>query len=193
MAVAHSLATILKNNRDDSMRTLKSYTIGIILLISCLSWTTKRQDLIAKTNETTIDLKKIGSEILNGRKIATIDTLLIYQLIDSVLAKESKDREFYFKVFIEINHQAKGEIAVAIDWKIKDFCSKYPNEFFNISDSEIKDYSRRIGELFRTEEEYPLESAQKYVNDIKKRTNPVYHDKANIFSKELIKKVKGGR
>ena len=78
-------------------------------------------------------------------------------------------REFYFIVFNEIDHQAKGEIAVEMDWKIKDFCSKYPNEFFKISESEIKDYSQRIGELFRTEEEYPIESAQNYINDIKKK------------------------
>jgi hypothetical protein len=173
------------------MRALKTSTIGIILLISCLSWSTKYHDLIAKTNDATNNLKKIGSEILNGRKIATIDTSLIYQLIDSVLAKDFKDREFYFKVFNEINHQAKGEIAQEMDWKIKDFCFKYPNEFFYISDHEIKDYSQRIGELFRTEEEYPIESAQNYVNDIKKRTNPEYHDKANMFSIELIKKAKG--
>ena len=175
------------------MRILKTVAIGIILLISCQSWTAKRQYLIAKTNETTINLKEIGNEILNGRKIATIDTSLIYKFIDSVLTKDSKDREFYFKVFNVINHQAKGEIAVEIDWKIKVFCSKYPNEFFNISYSEIKDYSQRIGELFRTEEEYPIESAQNYVNDIKRRTNPVYSDKAKVFSIELIQKAKGER
>jgi hypothetical protein len=175
------------------MRTLKTFTIGVILLLSCLSWSAKSQDLNAKTNETTINLKKIGSEILNGKKIATIDTSLIYKLIDSVLAKDSKDREFYFKVFNEIDHQAKGEIAVEMDWKIKDFCSKYPNEFFKISESEIKDYSQRIGELFRTEEEYPIVSAQNYINEIKKRTNPGYYDKVNSFSIELIKKANGER
>jgi hypothetical protein len=173
------------------MKTLNTFTIGIILLASCLSCTTNQQEPNTKTNDTTIKLKKVGSEILNGTKIAMIDTSLIYQLIDSVLSKDSKDREFYFKVFNEINNQAKGEISVEMDWKIKEFCFKYPNEFFNISDSEIKAYTQRIGELFRTEEEYPIESAQNYINDIKKRTNLAYSDKVNVFSIELIKKAKG--
>ena len=187
------MATILKINKDESMRILKTIIIGIILLIICLGWNGKKQGLSAKTNETIINLKEIGNEILNGRKIVTIDTSLIYQLIDSVLAKNSKDREFYFKVFNVINHQAKGEIAVEMDRKIKVFCSKYPNELFKISDSEIKDYAQRIGELFRTEEEYPIESAQNYINDIKRRTNPAYSDKATVFSIELIQKAKGER
>jgi hypothetical protein len=163
---------------------MKILIIGIILSMSCLSFDSSQQ-------ETTHDLKKIGSEILNGRKIVTIDTSLIYQLIDSVLAKDSNSREFYFKVFNKINEPAKGEIAVEMDWKIKEFCFQYPNEFFNISNYEINDYAQRIGELFRTEEEYPIESAQNYIDNIKKRTDSVYCDKVNAFSIELIKKAKG--
>ena len=81
------------------MRTLKTFTIGIILLWSCVSWTAKSQDLNTKKNETTINLKKIGSEILNGKKIETIDTSFIYQLIDSVLAKDSRDERILFYSF----------------------------------------------------------------------------------------------
>lgn len=172
------------------MRTFQTFSIGIIILLSCLSWTSKHQVLIADTQKTDGDLKKIGSEILKGRKISTIDTSTIYQLIDSVLTKDSNDRRFYFEVFNRINNQAKGEIAEEINWKIKEFCNKYPNDFFNISNTEIEDYSARIGELFRTEEEYPLEAAQDYINWIKTKTNPIFNEKVKLFETVLLTRLK---
>lgn len=173
------------------MSTFKTTIAGTILLIGGLSMTSKSQDLAGQSKDSNVEMKKAGNEVLNGRKIATFDTSLIYRLLDGVFAGESAERAFYFKVFNEIDRQAKGEIAVVMDWKIREFCTKYPNEFLALSVAEITGYSQRIGELFRTEEEFPVESAQNYLNDIWKRTNPAYSDEFSVFSKELLKKVQG--
>ena len=176
--------------RGDPMSTFKTSVAGLILLVGGLSWTAKSQVPNADAIGTNNELKKTGIEILNGKKIATYDTSLIYRLLDGVFVKDSAERAFYFKVFNEIDRQAKGEIAVVMDWKIKEFCTKYPNEFLALSVAEITGYSQRIGELFRTEEEFPVESAEKYISDIRKRTNPAYSDKVSVFSMEIMKKVK---
>ena len=176
--------------RGDPMSTFTTSVAGVILLVGGLSWTAKSQVPNADAIGTNNELKKTGIEILNGKKIATYDTSLIYRLLDGVFVKDSAERAFYFKVFNEIDRQAKGEIAVVMDWKIKEFCTKYPNEFLALSVAEITGYSQRIGELFRTEEEFPVESAEKYISDIRKRTNPAYSDKVSVFSMEIMKKVK---
>jgi hypothetical protein len=162
------------------MSTFITTITGAILLIGGLSMTSKFQDLAGQSKDSNVELKKAGNEILNGRKIATFDTSLIYRLLDGVFAGDSAIRAFYFKVFNEIDRQSRGEIAVIIDWKIKEFCAKYPKEVFGLSVAEITGYSQRIGELFRTEEEFPVESAENYLNDIRKGTNPAYSDKVSV-------------
>ena len=115
---------------------------------------------------------------------------MIYHIMDSVFTINTSDRKFYFKVFNEIDKQAKGELAVEMDWKIKDFCYKYPNDFFSISETRIIDYAQRIGELFRTEEEFPKNAANEYIEYVRNISNKRFENQMTKFSLELLKKVK---
>ncbi len=135
-------------------------------------------------------LKNVAEEIINGRKIETIELSMIYQIIDSVSTINPSDREFYFKVFNEIDRQAKGELAVEMDWKIKDFCYKFPNDFFSISETKIIDYAQRIGELLRTEEEFPKKTANEYIEHVRNNADKRFEKQMTKFSLELMKKVK---
>jgi hypothetical protein len=172
------------------MNTLKTLSFGIFFSIICLSGISTPIKTSIKTNVSTDVLKKIGKEIINERKITSVNTSIIYQLIDSALSKNPTERKFYFKVFNKINKLAKGEVVVELDWIIKEFCHKYPNDFFSISDTEVTDYARRIGELVRTEEEYPTKTANEYINNILKTTDKKYQKKLNMFTIELMKKIK---
>jgi hypothetical protein len=105
--------------------------------------------------DSTIFLKNIGKEILEGRQISTIDEKYLYQIMDSIFVKDSINRSFYFAVFRRIRNEAKGYVAENVDFLSKEFCRRYPNEFFKLPKHELKEYAYDIGEIFRTEEEYP--------------------------------------
>jgi hypothetical protein len=140
-----------------------------------------------KSNDT---LKNVANEIINGRKIETIEPSMIYQIIDCVSTINPSDRKIYFRAFNEIDRQAKGELAVEMDWRIKDFCYKYPNDYFSISETKIIDYAQRIGELLRTEEEFPKKAANEYIEHIRKIADKRFEKQMAKFSLELMKKVK---
>ena len=172
------------------MRILTLLTIGLIVSMNFLSEIKASSNLSFNTKESNDTLKNVAEEIINGRKIETIELSMIYHIIDSVFTINTSDRKFYFKVFNEIDKQAKGELAVEMDWKIKDFCYKYPNDFFSISETRIIDYAQRIGELFRTEEEFPKNAANEYIEYVRNISNKRFENQMTKFSLELLKKVK---
>jgi len=182
------LATSLQNR--DTMRILTLLTIGLIVSMNFLSEIKASSNLSFNRNVSNDTLKNVAEEIINGRKIETIELSMIYQIIDSVSTINPSDREFYFKVFNEIDRQAKGELAVEMDWKIKDFCYKYPNDFFSISETKIIDYAQRIGELLRTEEEFPKKAANEYIEHVRNNADKRFEKQMTKFSLELMKKVK---
>lgn len=173
------------------MRKLTILTIGLFLFINYSSGTKTNLDSNFYAIESNDSLRRISLEILNGRDISTLEISTIYQIIDSVLSKIPSERKFYFKVFNEIDRQAKGELAVEMDWKIKEFCYKYPNDFFNISGIQISEYAQRIGELLRTQEEYPEKATEDYIAHILKIADTRFKKEINAFSLELMKKIKG--
>jgi hypothetical protein len=172
------------------MRILTLVAIGMFFLINCYSRTLLSTYSSSEVNESNDTLPVIAKEILNGRRIETINLSIIYQIIDSVFTNNSSDRIFYFSVFNEIDGQAKGELSAEMDWKIKDFCYKYPNNFFSISEIKISDYAQRIGELLRTEEEFPQKAATDYIEHIQKLANDEYENRIKTFSLDLMNKVK---
>ena len=156
--------------------------IGLFISISCYSETCNGQ---TKTDSVAF-LRNIGTEILDGLKISSIDEKYIYQLIDSIFVKDSTDRLFYFKVFRQIRKEAGGYLAEDIDFHSKEYCKTYPNEFFNLPSSDLKSFAYDIGELFRTQEEFPVESAKGYIAEIKKRCDSKYLPKVERFSKDIF-------
>jgi hypothetical protein len=131
-------------------------------------------------------LRNIGTEILDGVKISSIDDIYIYQLIDSIFVKDSTDRLFYFKVFRQIRKEAGGYLADDIDFHSKEYCITYPNEFFNLPASDLKSFAYDIGELLRTEEEFPIDAAKKYIAAIKSRCNTKHLQKVERFSRDIF-------
>ena len=185
------------------MKRLLVALLGIILLGSCIPKTneknvkTENMNLIESHNakgndklsiltDTITELKKIGNEILLGKKISSFEDADIYKLIDCAICEDSTDRVFYFKVLNEIRHQSKGEMAEISSWKIKDFCYKFPNDFFNLTNPELNSYALEIYEIIRTEEESPLEYAKEYINEIRSKIKPELSDKVESFSKAML-------
>jgi len=155
--------------------------VGFISVFSCFSKICIGQN---KT-DSTVYLKKIGIEILDGSKIATLDEKYIYQLIGCIFIKDSTVRSFYFKVFNEIRKQALGDIKEYVDLEAREYCRNYPNEFFCLPDSVLKSYAHDIGEEIRTEEEDPTNYAKDYINEIKKNCDHKYLKKIGNFSKDI--------
>jgi hypothetical protein len=139
--------------------------------------------------DSVVDIKKIGLEILNGLPISQIDEKYIYQLMDSIMVSDSIERSFYFNVYNKIYEQATGYIYLEIGFSIKEFLYKFPDEFFSLSDTRIKAYSFEIGELFRTEEEFPIEAAKKYVSELEKKCRRDSMTKLQEFSSEMLEAV----
>jgi hypothetical protein len=169
------------NNKFNAMRRV-IILIGLIILISCYSKTCYGQ---TKTDSVAF-LKNIGTDILDGLKISKIDEKYIYKLIDSIFVKDSTDRLFYFKVFRQIRKEAGGYLAEDIDFHSKEYCITYPNEFFNLPSSDLKSFAYDIGELLRTEEEFPIDAGKAYRAEIKKRCNSKYFAKVERFSKDIF-------
>jgi hypothetical protein len=156
--------------------------IGLIIAISCYSQTCNCQ---TKTDSIAF-LRNIGTEILDGLKISKINEKDIYDLIHSVMVKDSNERAFYFKVFNKIRNQAGGYIAEDISFYARDYCRSYPNEFFCLTNVELKSYAYEIGELIRTEEEFPQKSAEDFIKEIKEKCYPKYWQKVDTFSKDIF-------
>jgi len=130
-------------------------------------------------------IKNIGNEILNGANISKYNEKDIYRLIHNVLAKDSVERNWYFKVFIIIRKQATKYLAEDIDFYSKDFCLMYPNDFFALSNDELKSLATDIGEIIRTEEESPSQYLEEYISKIKAHSSLKYLNKINNFNDDL--------
>lgn len=184
------------------MRKIVVYIFVFIYVIACVTKTSNghvksdaisifiardSQSIIEKIEtDSTAHLKKVGIEILDGSKISTIDEKYIYQLIDSIFVIDSTDRVFYFKVFNKTRVQAREYLREYVDLEAREYCRKYPNEFFCMSDSVLKSYAYDIGEEIRTEEEDPLQFAKDYILEIKEKCNPKYLQKVETFSKQMF-------
>lgn len=169
------------SNKLNAMRRV-IILIGLIIAISCYSRTCNGQ---TKTDSIAF-LKNIGTEILDGLKISSIDEKYIYQLINSIFVKDSTDRLFYFQVFRQIRKEAEGYLALDIDFNSKEYCKTYPNEFFNLPSSDLKSFAYDIGELLRTEEEFPMDAAKDYIADIKMKCETKHLKKVERFSKDIF-------
>jgi len=139
--------------------------------------------------DTIVDIKKIGLEILNGLPVSQVNEDYIYQLIDSIMVNDSIERSFFFKVYNKIFEQATGYIYLEIGFSIKKFLYHFPDDFFTLPDSRVKEYADEIGELFRTEEEFPMEAAQKYADVLEEKCSPKNLEKAKKFNEEMLKAV----
>jgi hypothetical protein len=140
--------------------------------------------------DSVIDIKKIGLEILCGLPISKIKEEYIYQLMDSIMVSDSLERSFYFNVYNKIYEQATEYIYYEIGFSIKEFLYKFPDEFLSLPDTRLKEYAFEIGELFRTEEEFPLEAAQKYAGELEKKCSVSNIKKLEKFNKEMLEVVK---
>ena len=160
--------------------------IGFILSIQCFSRTCNGQI----KPDSAANLKNIGNEILAGTKISGIEEKYLYKLIDSIVVKDSTERRFYFSVFKQIRKEAEGYLAEEINFHSKEYCYAFPDEFFAMSSAELKSYAHDIGELFRTEEEFPEQAAKDYISEIKKRCNSNFRKKVDRFSHEIFEDMK---
>jgi hypothetical protein len=141
------------------------------------------------TPDSVVNIKQIGLEILNGFSISQINEKYIYQLMDSIMVLDSIERSFYFEVFNKIYEQATGYIYYEIGFSIKEYLRQFPDDFFSLPDSRLKEYAFEIGELFRTEEEFPLEAAKKYASELEERCSAKYLKKLEKFNKEMLEAV----
>jgi hypothetical protein len=101
------------------------------------------------------------------------------------------ERKFYFDVFNKIYEQATGYIYLEIGFSIKEFLFIYPDEFFDLPDARIKEFAFEIGELFRTEEEFPLEAARMYLDELENKCSTNNISKLQKFGAEMLDAVKG--
>lgn len=187
------------------MRKVFICIVELIFVIACTMKTSNGHDKsnaeplisaqisqsIIKTigTDSTAYLKNIGSEILDGEKISKIDEKYIYRSIDSIFVTGSTDIAFYFKVFNKIREQAREYLREYVDLQTREYCRKYPNEFFCMTDSVLESYAYDIGEEIRTEEEDPSQFAKDYILEIKEKCNPKYFQKVETFSKNLFDKI----
>lgn len=144
-------------------------------------------------NDSIAEIRRIGTEILNGLEIKKIDEKYIYYLIRSVMEKDSIDRIFYFKVFNKIRNQAVGNVVYEIRFYSKDFCQTYPNDLFCLNDSILKSYAYEIGEVISSEEAEPQKYVADYINWIKEKTNSQYTQKSELFFKYLLEEMDGNK
>ena len=84
------------------MRILTLLTIGLIVSMIFLSEIKASTNFSFNRSVSNDTLKNVAEEIINGRKIETIELSMIYQIIDSVSTIIPSDRKFYFKVFPQI-------------------------------------------------------------------------------------------
>jgi len=131
-------------------------------------------------------IKSIGTEILNGKDVSTINEKYLYQLIDSILAKDSIERVWYFKIFQKIRKSVSGDITQSIGFAEKEYIARFSNEAFNMPTTDLLSYARDIGEVFRTEEENPTQSAKEYILKIQESLTQLNYQKFDIFSKNLF-------
>jgi hypothetical protein len=174
------------------------FLIGIAILYSCSNKPDSQErtksenstELITQSSDTKHDLKEIGIRILNGKDIDEIDSLQINQFIDSVMVKDSTERLFYFNVLNIIRKGISNETVEYIQWQMLSFSEKYPNDFFTLSDSDLEYYSKSSGEIFATQEEFPLERANNYIDNINKALDTKYSIKFETYSKGVITSIK---
>lgn len=188
------------------MRSILSTTLLLLIIYSCSQKKNTSQtpsqatvtDLdtvsieITKSEvavDTLIKIKKIGTQILDGKMISYFDEKDIYTLIHLVTTPDSNDRKFYFKVFNSIKGQAREYMAQEVDDYSMSFCALYPNDFFLLADSSLKMYAYDIGELIRTEEEAPYEFAKEYCQKIREKCIPKYYDKVDKFYKDIVEEM----
>jgi len=167
---------------ESLIKKFKSLLIGFAISFYCFPIICNGQTEI----DSTVFLKNVGKEILEGKEISRINEKYLYQLIDSIQSKDSTERAFYFKIFREIRKQAKEYLAEEVDFQAKHFCLRYPNDFFSLPGSELKSYAYDIGELLRTEEEFPEQAAKDYIAEIKKKCDSNHLKKVEKFSKDIF-------
>jgi hypothetical protein len=180
------------------------FLLGLALLTACASKTSNQNSETRLSENQTIDspskrdgilndsiaeIKRIGSEILKGLDIKTINEKYVYYLIHNIMVTDSSDRAFYFKVFNKIRVHAGGYVAYEIGFYSKDYCKTYPNEFFFLSDSLLKSYAIEIGDVISSEEAEPNNYAKDYVGWIKEKTDKKYSAKAEQFCKDLLEEM----
>jgi hypothetical protein len=164
------------------MREFIKYNILFILLLVSSINTCQGQT----SNGSKALLQSIGNEILKGKDVSTINEKYLYQLIDSILVKDSSDREWYLKVFQKIRISISGDITQSIGFSEKEYVERFPNEAFSMPISDLMSYARDIGEIIRTEEENPSEYAKEYISKIKALLTQRNCQKFEIFSKYLF-------
>jgi hypothetical protein len=142
------------------------------------------------SSDTIIELKDIGKSILKGRDIQSIDVKHINQFIDSVMVEDSIQRQFYFQVLNKICKEIKNnESLIFVEWQMLSFSKNYPNDFFKLSDSDLEYYSKLTGETFLSQEEFPLDRATDYLNNIGNELDSIYLNKFDSYSKRVFSSI----
>ncbi|GET34740.1 hypothetical protein PbJCM13498_36030 [Prolixibacter bellariivorans] len=149
-----------------------------------------------------IDLKKLGEDILNGKAhLNQIDEKSLDLLVQKIIINDSIERAFYIIVFKKIRKKLPELIANS-DYEFlpsdigdytKLYCLNYPNEFFKMDNSDITSFAYDIGELIRTEEEDPKGYAKEYILEIKEKSDPKYSSKIEIFSNQINRVIIDGK
>jgi len=167
------------------MRGFVIYGIIFILLFPCSINLCPGQTAYASK---TI-LKNIGKEILSGKDVSKINEKYLYQLIDSILVSDSAERKWYLKVFRILRISVTGDITQEVGFSEKEYVEQFSNEAFNMPTTDLISYARDIGEIFRTEEENPIQSVKEYILKIKESLTQLNCQKIDIFSKSLFDSI----
>jgi hypothetical protein len=89
-----------------------------------------------------IDPKMIGQMILNDT-FDLSDNYTTFRIMDSLLAKHTEDREFYFKVFLKIIDKADGALAEAVGIPAMKYVEDHTVEFIELSTNISKNLFER--------------------------------------------------
>ena len=181
------------------MKRIISATLPLIIIITVshdlLAQTDHQFDLsvisgTSDTNDPVYLFNKTGYEILESGSIKPVDSILLYRFIDSILTTNPVNRKFYLSIFNQIQKEAYGEIQVYMGWNMLTFARRYPDDFFSMSDAEIDYYARVIGLEFATEEEFPYEAADKFIDDMAVFTDKKYSGRLKDFERKIHAEIK---
>lgn len=135
--------------------------------------------------DSTKSIKEVGIEILGGAPIFGNNEKYLFQLMDSLIVKNSNERAFYFKVFKKIVEKSDGYVSEAIGLYALKYLENYPNEFFSLSDEEIKSFMGYIAYEVRLSENNADSSLRTLLSQLKEKSNKETTKKIDLFEQEL--------
>jgi hypothetical protein len=115
-------------------------------------------------------LKEIGQMILDD-SVRPTDNDVTFRIMDSLLAKTSEDRKFYFKVYVKILDLADGALAEAVGVPGMKYVENFTKEFVDLSTrlttKQLDSWANFIAwEILFDSQDDPAKGGQKFIEKL---------------------------